>query len=374
MATQPTVLPKLYIGMDIHKKSWSVHLQTDISDHKTITIPSSNEVLYHYVQTNFPEHEVSLVYEAGCCGFTASRYFLNLGWTVLVVNPADVPRTDKQSHQKTDVLDCRNLAKQLQSGHLHGVYIPDQKQDYLKSLVRQRAETTRQLRKIKCSIKAFLLYHGIEIPKEFDNPNWSKAFLEWIEHIPWQEPTGKLCMQSKIRLLKSIYQEYLELANHLRSYCRKNHKKDYYLLKSIPGVGGYLSSVILAEVGDLRRFNTETKFASYVGLVPNIKNSGMTENVFGVTPRCRSLLRSYIIESASVALRMNPEMQMYYRKHLGKNPKSIIIKIARKLLNRMLSVIKKETPYQNNYSKETKADYKTSPVIPSQQEFTKASL
>ncbi|MBP9197601.1 MAG: hypothetical protein KBF35_08035, partial [Saprospiraceae bacterium] len=114
MATQPTVIPKLYIGMDIHKKSWSVHLRTDISDHKTITIPSSNDILYHYVQTNFPEHEVSLVYEAGCCGFTASRYFLNLGWNVLVVNPADVPRTDKQSHQKTDVLDCRNLAKQLQ--------------------------------------------------------------------------------------------------------------------------------------------------------------------------------------------------------------------------------------------------------------------
>ncbi|MBK8586134.1 MAG: hypothetical protein IPN88_12210 [Bacteroidetes bacterium] len=49
-------------------------------------------------------------------------------------------------------------------------------------------------------------------------------------------------------------------------------------------------------------------------------------------------------------------MQTYYRKHQGKNPKSIIIKIARKLLNRMLSVIKKETPYQKNYSKEIKAD------------------
>ena len=62
--------------------------------------------------------------------------------------------------------------------------------------------------------------------------------------------------------------------------------------------------------------------------------------------------------------RLDPEMQIFYRKHQGKNPKSIIIKIARKLLNRMLSVIKKETPYKNNYSKELKADYKTSQVIP----------
>ena len=70
-----------------------------------------------------------------------------------------------------------------------------------------------------------------------------------------------------------------------------------------------------------------------------IRNSGGTERMQGVTPRCRGLLRSYIIESAWVAFRLDPEMQAYYRKHVGKNPKSIIVKIARKLLNRMLSVI-----------------------------------
>jgi transposase len=155
-----------------------------------------------------------------------------------------------------------------------------------------------------------------------------------------------------------IYREYLQVANELRSYCRKHHKNDYYLLKSIPGVGGYLASAILAEIGDLRRFNNETQFASYVGIIPTMRNSGGTEKIQGVTPRCRALLRSYIIESAWVALRMDPEIQAYYRKHIGRNPKSIIVKIARKLLNRMLSVIKNDQPYKTNYSlnngKETK--------------------
>lgn len=352
MATQLTVLPKLYIGIDIHKKSWSVHLRTDISDHKTLTIPSDREVLYNYVETNFPDHEVSMTYEAGCCGFSVSRYFMNLGWNVLVVNPADVPRMDKQNYQKTDKIDCRNLAKQLHSGNLKGIYVPDESQDFLKSVVRQRAETTKQLRSIKSSIKALLLYHGIEIPKEYDNPNWTVAFKEWLTKIKWTHPNGKLCLNSKLRLYKVIYKEYLELANELRSYCRKHHKKDYYLLKSIPGIGGYLASAILAEVGDLRRFNSETQFASYIGLVPSIRNSGGTEKIFGVTPRCKGLLRSYIIESAWVALRLDPHMQAYYRKHIGKNPKSIIVKIARKLLNRMLSVIKNEKKYESNYDQQ----------------------
>jgi transposase len=277
---------------------------------------------------------------------------MNLGWNVLVVNPADVPKIDKQNYQKTDKIDCRNLAKQLHSGNLRGIYVPDEAQDFLKSLLRQRAETTKQLRSIKSSIKALLLYHGIEIPKEFDNANWSVAFKEWLMKLKWNQPTGKICLDSKMRMYKVIYGEYLSVANELRSYCRKNYKKDYYLLKSIPGVGGYLASAILAEVGNLRRFNSEAQFASYIGLVPSIRNSGGTEHIFGVTPRCKGLLRSYIIESAWVALRLDPHMQIYYRKHIGKNPKSIVVKIARKILNRMLSVIKNEKPYQMNYKEQ----------------------
>ncbi|MBP9588243.1 MAG: IS110 family transposase, partial [Bacteroidales bacterium] len=104
--------------MDIHKKSWSIHLRTDISDHKSMTIPPNTAILERYVFENFPDHEVHLVYESGCCGFWVARYFLNLGWHVKVVNPADIPTMNKQTYQKTDSIDCRNLSKQLQADQL----------------------------------------------------------------------------------------------------------------------------------------------------------------------------------------------------------------------------------------------------------------
>lgn len=349
MATQLTSQPKLHIGMDIHKKSWSVHMRTDISDHKSMTIPADEMVLLNYVESNFADHQVSLVLEAGCCGFSSARYFLEQGWEVLVVNPADIPRMDKHYYQKSDKIDCRNLSKQLKAGQLKGIYIPGMEQDLLKSLVRQKAESARQLRNIKSQIKALLLYHGITVPGQFDNPNWTKAFISWINKLQWVYPTGKECMDSKLRVLDLFQKENLHLANQLRAYCRKHYKKDYYLLKSVPGIGGYLAAAILAEIGDLRRF-TETQFASFVGIIPLMRNSGGSENQTGVTPRCRPLLRSYIIEAAWQAYRFDPQMQRYYRKHIGRNPKSIIVKIARKLLNRMLSVIKTETPYKINHS------------------------
>ncbi len=351
MATEITALPKLFIGIDIHKKSWSVHIRSDISDHKNFTVPSDPSVVYDYVDRNFPGYEVSLSYEAGCCGFSAARYFLQLGWEVTVVNPADVPTSNKQYYQKTDTLDCRNLSRQLALGELKGIHIPTDIEDELKSLLRHRAAITRQLRTAKTHIKSYLLYQGVKIPEEHDNVNWTKAFISWLKSIEWNSVTGKVCLDSKLRVYEFIHGEYLQLANELRSYCRKCHKKDYYLLKSIPGVGGYLAAALLAELGDIRRFANEASFASYVGLVPMMRNSGSTENVFGVTPRCKSLLRSYIIEAAWVALRMDPQMQTYYRTHIGKNPKSIIVKIARKLLNRILSVVKTGIPYQINHQK-----------------------
>jgi transposase len=278
---------------------------------------------------------------------------------------------NKQTFQKTDKIDCRNLAKQLQTDQLRAIFIPDEKQDYLKSLVRQRAQITRRFRSAKTNIKSMLLYHAIQIPAQFDNPNWSRDFIVWIEQIQWPHPTGKFCMDSKLRMLAFTKNEYLNLANEIRKYCRTNFKTDYYLLKTIPGIGGYLASAVLAEVGDLRRFNNQRQFASYIGLVPSIRNSGGTELIFGVTPRCRALLRSYIIESAWVALRLDPSIQQYYRSHIGRNQKSIIIKIAHKMIHRMLSVIKNQHPYQTNYSiatkensKQKKADRKTARVIP----------
>lgn len=197
-----------------------------------------------------------------------------------------------------------------------------------------------------------LLYHGIVVPEEYDNPHWSIAFKEWLDKLGWTHECGNKSMHHKLRRLNFLHQEYLEIGNELRAYARKHHTKDYYLLKSVPGIGGYLAAAILAECGDIRRFANEKQFSSYIGMVPGIYNSGAKEANLGITPRCKSLLRSYIIESAWVAQRKDPEIQDYYRKHIGKNPKSIIVKIGHKMVRRILSVIKKGTPYQTNYNQE----------------------
>ena len=88
--------------------------------------------------------------------------------------------------------------------------------------------------------------------------------------------------------------------------------------------------------------------ASYIGIIPGIRQSGNSETKLGITPRSRELLRSYLIEAAWIAIRKDPEIQSYYRKHAHKNPKSVIVKVAHKMVRRILSIIKQEKTYEIN--------------------------
>jgi transposase len=349
MKAQITAAPKLFIGLDIHKKSWVVHFRTDLYEHRGFTMPPIAVQLLEYVQNNFSGYMVMLTYESGCCGFSAARSFQSYGWEVIVVNAADIPRIQKHQFQKSDRIDSRMLSRCLQQGQLKAIHIPDVQQDELRSLVRHRNSLVKQLRQVKLQIKSMLLYHGVRIPDQYDNPNWSHSFIDWMRGIEWQFAPAAITISSKLVILKTLHREYLQAANELRRYCRTHFKKDYYLLKSIPGIGGYLASAILAELGDIRRFSNEKQFSSYIGMIPAIHNSGGTEKTTGVTPRSKTLLRSYLIEAAWVAIRRDPAMQAYYRKHIGNNIKNIIVKVAHKLVTRILSVIKTERPYQINY-------------------------
>jgi transposase len=346
MLSQTTAVPKLFIGMDVHKKSWTVHFKTDLFDYKTVTMPADPHCLQQYVQNHFPDHEVSCCYEAGCCGYWIARTLQQAKWKVLVVNPADVPRTNKQDWQKTDKIDCRNLCEQLQKNNLHTIHIPDQEQEQLRSLFRRRIHLVRQLRTIKNHIKSQLLYYGIKLPEQYDNPNWSHAMKTWILNIQWKHTSAAVAIKSRLKQLDFLWYEELHISNELRAYCRKHHKKDYYLLKSIPGIGGITAAGILAELGNIRRFNRLDELAAIVGLVPGIYQSSDNTICLGLSKRSNRYLRSLLVEATWVAVRTDMALQAYYRKHAAKEPNKAIIKVAHKLLSRIRAVINSGIPYQ----------------------------
>lgn len=190
-----------------------------------------------------------------------------------MVNPADIHRKGNERYTKTDRIDAQLISRELKDGRLGSIIVPDKEREELRSLFRRRNELVKDLRRTKSVIKMQLLYFGVKVPTEFDNDHWSREFRHWVDSQEFIYGTAKACLASKMRSFRFIDKELRDVSNRLRAYCRKHFKKDYYLLRSVPGIGGILAVEIL-ELGDLRRFGSLKHLAGYVGLAPGIYQSG----------------------------------------------------------------------------------------------------
>ena len=210
-------MKQLFIGLDVHKKSWSVTIQEGLAVLKRFSMEPHPTTLIAYVQKHYPTYKVECCYESCCLGYYIYRALRAAGWNVLVVNPGDIPRINKQSSRKTDKIDSRYLCQQLAAGHLRGIHVPDEKQEQFRSLFRRRVDLVKNLRRIKNHIKAMLLYYGIVLPEAYDNINWSHAMIQWIEELQWLYKPAAVTMQSRISEFKFLQKEYLHICNELRS-------------------------------------------------------------------------------------------------------------------------------------------------------------
>jgi len=266
-----------------------------------------------------------------------------------VVNPADIPSTHKDEVSKTDARDARGIALSLQCGQLRGIYIPPPQQESDRSLVRHRKKIWRDLVRCKNRIKGFLDYTGVELPDKFSNSNWSKNFIQWLAEIKFAYPSSRATLNYMIKEMELLRKELLSISNEIRKLMRsKEYKKIYYLLRSITGIGPLTAALLIAEIGDMKRFPSFYELNSFIGLLPSEHSSGERESKGRLTIRRHRQLRSDLIECAWTAKRTDPALSLFYSKQLkkGKEPKLIIVKIARKLLSRIRYVWLTEKPYE----------------------------
>jgi len=337
----------LFIGLDVHKKSWSVTVVVDGIEHRTFTQPPDPDALNHYLRRMFPGGNYNSAYEAGFCGYRIHRELNSLGIKNIVINAADIPTSQKDKLQKRDPIDSRKIARSLEKGSLHGIHIFDRNLEELRSLNRTRFYLMRDLRRSKNRIKSFLQYFGEPVPVEFDNNQWTLKFVSWLKQIQMKTPGGQDAFSYLIRSYEHQREQMVSLSRQIRVRIREYDNELYSLLKSISGIGPLTSSALMTEIGDINRFPHIDHLSSFVGFVPRVRESGETIHVSGITFRCNSFLRTLLIEASWQAIRQDPALMQYYHRHLVNNKGyKVIIKVARKLLNRIRYVMKNRKPYE----------------------------
>jgi transposase len=334
----------IYVGMDVHKKSWSVSIHTSHFEHKTFVQPPEVEKLVHYLQRTFPGATYYSVYEAGFSGFWIHDRLQEQGINCMVVNPADVPTKDKERAGKADRVDCRKLARNLRSGAIRGIYVPARIKVEDRNLVRTRQSMVRKQTRCKNQIKAILFFYGIPIPEE---SHWSRRFIAWIETIRMAKTSGDLALKAHLEELIHLRQIIAGLNRAILTLSRSDeYKEDVLLLKTIPGISTLTAMILLTELYDISRFPSLDKIASYAGLAPDIRSSGESEYTTGITRPRNATLISVLIEASWVTVRKDPALMMAFNKFsLRMKKTNAIVHIARKLLNRVRFVLRNRQGY-----------------------------
>lgn len=196
----------IYVGLDVHKKSWTVSIFSEQCEHKTFTQPPKTDKLVHYLKRNFPGADYHAVYEAGFSGFWAHDELRQQGVNCIVANPADVPTTNKERTGKRDPIDSRKLTRSLRNRELKGIYVPARSKLEDRSLVRTRQSMVRKQTRCKNQIKALLYFYGIDLPEEAVNSPWSQKFFRWIEGLRMQRASGDLTLKAHLDELRHLRQ------------------------------------------------------------------------------------------------------------------------------------------------------------------------
>jgi len=353
MQTQSTELnfegQNVFVGIDAHLKSWTVSILTDHLFHKTFTQPASVVPLHNYLERNFPGGVYHSVYEAGFCGLWPHYKLKGMGIDNIVVNPADVPTSQKEHLQKDDPTDSRKLARSLRSGDLKAIYIPDPSTLEDRSLVRMRAVLVKDMVRFKQRIKSFLHFYGIDYPQEFEKSgtHWSKRFMKWLNEVSLEHDSGTQTLRILVQEAEQQRKLLLEVLRKIRLLsCSEKYAKNIVLLRTIPGIGFITAITFLTEIEKIERFENTDHFAGFVGLVPDRHSSGEKDNNGEMTFRGNDILRRSLIESSWMAARFDPALMMSYHSYIKRmEPNKAIIRIARKVLNRMYFVLRNKVEY-----------------------------
>jgi transposase len=338
----------IFCGLDTHKRSWSVCLRNEERELKVVSQDPDPGVLIQYLKRYYPGARIHVAYEAGFSGYWVQQSFAAEGIDCKIVHAADIPQPDKSRRYKTDRIDCRKLAIELSKGFLNFIHIPTQFTIQSRSLVRTRQQLVKDQTRYKNRILSFLNFFGINVPEGYKKTtHFSKRFIFWLEDLKLAS-TSKAALRIKINVLKSIREQLLVTNKELRVLAvSEEYSHIIKLLMSIPGIGIQSALILATELEDIRRFKSFDHLASYVGFKPDVYSSAEKNVIKGITHHCNQVVRETLVECAWMAIGKDPALTLAYydykkRMHYNK----AILRIAKKLLNRVRYVLLNNQEYQ----------------------------
>jgi transposase len=259
-------------------------------------IDSTPEAMAKLVRKLADRYEiVCFCYEAGPTGYGLYRQIGSLGHDCMVVAPSLISRR-VSDRVKTNRRDAEGLARLLRAGELTAVWVPDETHEAIRDLVRTKAIANEDYRRKRQHVSSFLLRYGRFYHAK---ASWRGRHLRWLDGQSFAHPAQRLA--------------YQELLNAVRAAADRIERIEAALIEFVPqwtmapvvaafqalrGVAFSTATTLVAEVGDLRRFDHPRHLMAFLGLVPSERSTGETRRQGGITKTGNVRARTALVEAA----------------------------------------------------------------------------
>ena len=291
----------IFVGLDTHKKFHHVAYiedgrgKTPVDYGKITGSKIALTKLIRKLQSKYPNATLHFVYEAGPCGFWIYRHITSLGHCCYVVCPSKIPRASGD-RVKTDRLDALKLVKLLKSEDLTHIYVPEEEDEVVRDLSRLREVAMLDLNDARKRLKAFLLRNNITYD---DTANWSAKHLQYLSGLTLPHPTQQIVLREYMDVISERTQRLERMDNELTITLQKwRFYPVIQAMQALRAVRLLVAGGVVAEIGDLKRFDHPGKLMAYPGLVPSEHSSGAKRRVGAITKAGNKRVRRLLTEGA----------------------------------------------------------------------------
>jgi transposase len=289
----------VWIGLDTHKakiavavaepgRLGEVRFQGEIANQ-----PDAVRRLLDRLAAKYGQLEVA--YEAGPCGYGLHRQITELGHRCKVVAPSLIP-VRAGDRVKTNRRDAVTLARLHRAGELTGIWIPDPAHEAMRDLVRARTAAMEVVRRARQQLQGFLLRHGRIFA---GRKAWSLAHRRWLAGLRFPHPAQQIVLQEQIEAITEAERRRDRLDEQIRELARAwSLAPIVAALQAMRGIAFLSAVVLVAEIGDFRRFANPRQLMAWLGLVPSEHSSGSKVERGGITKAGNGRARRVLVEGA----------------------------------------------------------------------------
>jgi transposase len=315
----------VYVGIDVHRKRSQIAV-----------VDESGEVQVNRNVANGVEPVLSVL--GGVPRGTAVAFEAAYGWGWLVellddygfephlVHPSRC-KAIAAARLKNDKVDAATLAQLLRADLLPEAWIAPPAIRQLRALLRHRAQLVRVRAMLRNRIHAVLADHGHQRPQGC----WSRPGRAWLASLDLPIVSRQV-IDDDLAMADALEDPITALDKDIHERAKGDPR--IQVLTALPGVGELTAMIILAEIGDINRFGSARKLASWAGLTPTVRGSDRTVRHGHISKQGSAWLRWVLCEAAQTAKRHPDFAESYTAISHRRGKKIATTAIARKLLCR----------------------------------------